>query len=246
MRLGAVCPLDDVQKMHALISQGFEFIEVTTANHVLTIPAQLPQVPFIWQCPADLPAEYPVVLVQEAVLNIWRMHLRAAAELGAALMVVQFRRPEVLSDKLALIDQYAALLSPLTAEARALKIQLVLRMGADHREQLNILREIVRRVPGLAVALDLAYASYQVIKNLTREYLWDSDLAPRLAHVYAGEVAPNDANLRLPLGCLGNFDWGRVVRDLRERYNASVTLDIGDAMPEYQELSRTKWLAWWG
>lgn len=246
MRIGTVCPLSDVDKLNRLVASGFEFIELTTENHSLTLPNAPVNVPLIWRCPADLPAEHPMPQIQEAVLATWRSHLAAAREMGAVLMVVQFRRPSQEIDKLALANQYAALLNPLVTETRAVNIQLVLRMGWDNREQLNVLREIVRRVNGLALGLDLAYAHYQVIKNLVKEYLWDSDLAPRIAHVYAGETAPNDPFLRLPLGIGGNFEWGRVVRDLRERYNASVTLDIGAAHPEYLELSRQKWAVWWG
>ncbi|MBZ0308101.1 MAG: hypothetical protein K8I82_18690, partial [Anaerolineae bacterium] len=159
--------------MHRLVAMGFEFIEITTLPHTLTVPTNLPPVPLVWQCPPDLPAEHPVMLIQEAVLNAWHNHLEAAASVGAALMVVQFRRPEGALDKMTLADQYTTLLTPLTAEAREKNIQLVLRMGTDHRDQLTVLREIMRRVPGLALALDLGYANFQVIKNLTREYLWD-------------------------------------------------------------------------
>lgn len=246
MRIGTVCSLANVESIMLLASQGFEFIEVTTQNHILTLPSERPKIPLIWQCPPDLPVEHPGLQIQEAVLQTWRKHLDAAKEIEAALMVVQFRRPSGWVDKMTIVAQYAALLQPLTEEARAGNVQLVLRMGYDNREQLNILREIVRRVKGLAIALDLAYAHHHIIKNLVKEYLWDSDLAPRLAHVYAGEIVPSDPTLRLPLGCTGNFEWGRVVRDLRERYNASVTLDIGNAIPEYLELSRQQWLAWWG
>jgi sugar phosphate isomerase/epimerase len=86
-----------------------------------------------------------------------------------------------------------------------------------------------------------------VVKNLTGEYLWDSDIAPRLAHVYVSDTDGRDPSLRLPLGTLGEAgpDWPRLVSALRERYNASITIDVGNAAPEYLKMSRATWLNWW-
>ncbi|NJL94470.1 MAG: sugar phosphate isomerase/epimerase, partial [Anaerolineae bacterium] len=170
-----------------------------------------------------------------------------AQAFGARLMVVQFQRPTQLASKNTLITQYAELLHPLCEAGIAARVQVVLRNHPDNRDQLQLLREIVRAVPGLGLALDLAYAHQKVVKPLVREFLWDSDLGPRILHIYASDTPGHTPQLRLPLGSLGEagVQWGPVVRDLRERYNASVTLDIGDANPAYLDLSRQLWLAWW-
>ena len=235
--------------MHAYIDQGFEFIELVAGYDLSGSPAgqDIASVPLIWQCPSDLPAEHESRLIRQAVLEVWREQLQAASAVNAALMILQFRQPDELHNKSVFIHRYIDLLQSITQETRAAGIQPVLRNSPDNRDQLQLLREIVRAVPGLALALDIAYAHHQVVKNLTGEYLWDSDLAPRLAHIYVSDTNGRDSSLRLPLGSVGNAapDWSRLVRLIRERYNASVTIDAGSAAPEYLEQSRQKWLSWW-
>lgn len=250
MRLGGLVELHHLYQMGQLAEQGFGFLELRAPLQLDTLPDPdaLPSLPVIWQCPPDLPSEYPALSIRAGVLALWRANLQTAQQYKAAMMVVQFRRPEVIEDKVTFIDQYIELLRPLTAESRAAGIQLALRNGPDNRDQLNLLREIVRQIPGLGIALDMAYAHQQVVKNLTPEYLWDSDLGSRIAHLYASDTNGRDASLRLPLGTVGSLapDWGKLARQVRERYNASITLDIGQADPTYLAFSRTKWLSWWG
>lgn len=244
MRLGALSPLSDVAYMHQVIDSGFDFLELTTPPTLSHLPEQIPDVPLIWQCPPDLPFAHPTPAIREAVLESWRHHLDAAQQLGAALMVLQFHSGD-LSNKAAFIQQSIDLLQPITQAARAQSVQPVLRNSPDNRDQLQLLREIVRGVPGLGIALDVAYAGLRVVKNLTPEYLLDSDLGPRIAHVYLSESNGQDPNLRLPLGSLAGIPWPRLVRNLRERYNASITIDVGSAAYEYLNLSRQQFLAWW-
>lgn len=243
MRLGTLCQLNQLERVPALLEAGFEFIEICDTG-ALEGAGPLP-VPVIWQCPPDLPAHHENSHLRQAVLQTWREHLQAAQQIKAVLMIVQFHRPALLPDKTPFIEQWIALLQPLTSEARSAGVQLVLRPSPDNQDQLKLLREIVRRVPGLAIALDMAYAQHRVVKNLTPEYLVDNDLGRRIAHVYASDTNGQDASLRLPPGCLGGIEWGRLVHLLRERYNASVTLDVGQASADYLTLSRQKWLDWW-
>jgi sugar phosphate isomerase/epimerase len=249
MRLGTLCHLYDLETMHQRIAQGFEFLELQASHDFQQCPShdQFPAVPLIWQCPPDLPAEHPADSIRRGVLESWREHLAAAQKIRVVLMVVQFRRPGVLSTKTHLIQNYVDMLSPLTSEAREGGVQLVLRNSPNNRDQLQLLREVVRQTAGLGLALDVAYTQHQVIKNLANEYLWDSDLSPRLTHVYVSDTNGNDAQLRLPLGCLGNagVDWSRLVPLLKGRYNASITIDTGQAAPEYAALSREKFQHWW-
>lgn len=245
MRIGALCPLHAVEQSHAYVRQGFEFIELTAGHQPLPPSSPLPQVPLIWQCPDDLPTEHPDPLIRKAVLDAWLAHLACASEVGATLMVIQFRRPAVVDDKPALVAAYTELLLPLSQQTRQAGVQLVVRNSPDNRDQLQLLREIIRAVPGLGLALDVAYAQHQVVKNLTNEYLWDSDLSPRLAHLYVSEPTGDNSRLRLPLGSLGTLDWARLVRVLKERYRASVTIDVGSADVDYLAISRAKWQAWW-
>lgn len=250
MRIGTSCLLTNSKRMTALLKMGFEFLELIPPLKLDQLPSQLnvPDVPKVWQCPSHLPAAHPDHHVQQAVLASWRQQLTLAAQLDAVLMVVQFERPTVLDDKTAFIQRYIELLAPLTQEARHSGVQLVLRNHPDNREQLQLLREIVRQVAGLGLALDMAYAHHGVNKNLSNEYLWDSDLSPRLAHVYVSDTNGKDPTLRAPLGSLGTVapPWKNLVPLLRERYNASVTIDVGGASDDYLALSRDKWLGWWG
>jgi sugar phosphate isomerase/epimerase len=250
MRIGTLCPLADVPLMHQAIAAGFEFIEIVAGAEALPPHAPPPEVPLIWQAFADLPAAHPSAHIREAVLQDWLAHLNVAAECGALLLVVQFQPASLLRDKAdtqQMVDHYAKLLNPLTEAARALNVQAVLRMSPQNNKQLEALRALVRMVPGLGIALDVAYAHHGVVKNLSGEYLWDSDIAPRLAHLYVSDTHGRDPSLRLPLGTAGDAgpDWPRLVSQLRERYNASITIDIGNAAPEYLNLSRETWLNWW-
>jgi sugar phosphate isomerase/epimerase len=254
MRLGAFCPLNALTLMQAYLNAGFESLELIGGAKLslqdLPSAEHLPPLPLIWQADPTLPAEYQQALLAEAVLGLWRQELALAQRYQARLMVVQFRRPSQLEGKAALyacVAHYIRLLAPLTEEARAAHIQLVLRMGADNSEQLQTLREIMRGVPGLGLALDVAYAGLGVVKNLTHEYLWDADLSPRLAHLYISESDGQNPHLRLPLGSLGEkgLDWKRLIPALRQRYNASITLDVGMADFDALLASRQRWLSHW-
>jgi len=247
MRIGTLCSIHQNEKMYDLVASGFGFIELCETRHLGNLPDSFPEGPLIWQCPDDLPAEYIDDHIRAAVLHVWRDHLAAAQKIGVALMVVQFRRPETIVDKTAFIDHYIDLLTPITAEARAAAIQVVLRNSPDNRDQLKLLREIVPRVHGLGIALDIAYAHHRVVKNLATEYLWDSDLGVRIAHIYISDTNGQDSSLRLPLNCLGNagIEWAKLVHELRQRYNASITIDVGQASMEYLMFSRSQWLSWW-
>jgi len=247
MRVGTLCPLHDLRGMHTRVEQGFECLELVAPHDLSHCPTPdlLPAVPLIWQAPPDLPTEHPAPQLKSALLAAWQAQLAAAHTLGAVLMVVQFRRSPHLANKAALIGHYSDLLLPLVQAGRQLGVQIVLRNSPDNRDQLQLLREIIRSVPGLGLALDVAYTHQKVVKNLTNEYLWDSDLAPRLAHLYASDTDAQNADLRLPLGSTGIPDWARLARLIRERYNGSVTIDVGSADADYYDLSRMKWLAWW-
>src|SRR5688572_13756340 len=111
MRVGTLAPLHDLDLMRERVASGFEFLELCETQ-LLTLPEQLPDVPLIWQCPPDLPAEHENFHIRTAVLTAWREHLKLAAQIGARLLVLQFRRPAVLLNKAAqftLIEQYADL-----------------------------------------------------------------------------------------------------------------------------------------
>src|SRR5688500_16581648 len=100
MRVGTLAPLHDLELMRERVACGFEFLELSE-THPLTLPQQLPDVPLIWQCPPDLPAEHDNFHIRAAVLMTWREHLNAASHVGARLIVLQFRRPAMLPDKAA-------------------------------------------------------------------------------------------------------------------------------------------------
>ena len=245
MRVGTLCTLQDDLKH--FIELGFEFLEFQAPIEANQIPESFvfPEIPLIWQAPDNLPADHESISIRQTVLALWRNHLQMAAKFQARLMVIQFRRPYELSNKSQLIQNYLEILQPLTQESRQVGVQLTLRNSPDNRDQLQLLREIVRQVPGLAVGLDIAYAEHQVVKNLTKEYLWDSDLGLRLAHVYVSDTNGQNPELRLPLESLGIPNWSRLVSDLKVKYNASVTIDVGEASSDYLALSRQKWLNWW-
>jgi len=249
MRVGALCPVHQPQVMHLLAESGFGFLELVAADPIGQVPNSddLPQLPIIWQAPYDLPADSFNPHVRAGVLAAWRDHLKAAASFGATLMVVQFRHPMLIPNQTAFIEQWRSLLQTITEEANQANVQVVLRNSPDNRNQLKMLREIVRETPRLGVALDVAYAHLNVVKNLTPEYLWDTDLWERLAHLYVSDTNGRDAHLRLPLGSLqaGGPDWSKLVAQIRERYNASVTIDVGSAVFDYLVYSRQKWLEWW-
>ncbi len=225
------------------VSQGFEYLELQAPHQLSNIPTTWPDVPLIWQAPPDLPADHPATVIQDAVLQAWQQHLAAAVTVGAVLLVVQFRAPDALTHKADLIQAYARLLGELTPAARQQGVQVVLRNSPAN--QLQLLREIMRAVPGLGLALDIAYTHFGVVKPLYNEFLWDSDLAPRLAHVYISDMDGQNPQLRLPLGALGSRgpDWVRIAKQLRARYDASITLDVGDA--DYLAESRQRWIVVW-
>lgn len=232
--------------MQRAVAQGFEFIEISAQHQYDSLPnlADLPDVPLVWAVPVDIPLEHPADLVRTAALDVCFTHTGYAATLQAKLMMIQFRRPPHVPDKKVLIQHYIDLLTPLTESTRKNGVQLVLRHSSDHRDQLQLLREIVRQIDGLAIALDIAHLHCGTVKPLVNEYLWDSDLSSRLAHIYASDTNGIDPNLQMPLGS-GVIDWKAIIGQVKARYNASVCINVSGS-DDYRQLSREKWLAWWG
>jgi|GEM_PF-4373191 len=247
MRIGHVYAVDEIHYIPDDISAGVEFVELIAPQDPTILPKPIPDlsIPLIWQLPATLPADHPNDYIRIAVTESWYQHLEVALQWDAKLMVVQLHRPQDMQGKTALfktVDRYVAMLAPLTTQTRQQGIQLVLRNTFDNRDQLQLLREIFRQVAGLGFALDIGYAHHLVNKSLVQEFLWDSDIAPRLAHMYASDTDGKTPNLRLPLGSQPTIDWQRMVSLIRERYNASVTIDCPRL---YQAMNRQLWRTWW-
>lgn len=260
MKLGAMTnPYADPLAEIAWIGEhGFDFVDLalepphTLADHLdpATIRAALDRhkLDVIVHTDPLLPLASPYHAVQDAVQRELERALPFASAIGARLLTTHYRGAPPSFDVAQTAAWYAGLLTPLCNAAANLGITVALENGPERGEQLRILREVFRRVPRLGLLLDVAHANIGVVKNLTNEYLFDSDVGARLAHVH---VSDNDggADQHLPLGAArgGGVPWPRIINALRRRnYQGTITLDVHSADRDYLLISRDKFRAWWG
>ena len=100
------------------------------------------------------------------------------------------------------------------------------------RDSVENIAFILESVPGLALHLDLGHAN--LWGRTPGEYI--RQFSHRLAHVHLHD---NDGrrDLHLPLGC-GRNSWKRSIRELKQYYNGTITLEVFSEEKEYALMNR--------
>jgi sugar phosphate isomerase/epimerase len=260
MKLGAMTnpKADPLAEITWIGAHGFDFVDLavepphTTADQLdpMAVRSALDRygMDVIVHTDPFLPFGSPYRSVQDAVQAELERGLALASAIGARLLTLHYRGAPHFFDVAATTAWYAGLLIPLCATAAEMGITVALENGPERGEQLRILREVFRRVPRLGLLLDVAHANVGTVKNLTDEFLLDSDIGGHLVHVH---VSDNDGSadqhmpLRAPKG--GGVPWPRIISSLRRRkYDGTVTLEIFSADRDYLLISREKFKTWWG
>lgn len=258
MKIGAMTnPREElIPQLVWLGEQGFDFadlaIEPPKADAPDVAPALVRQaldrhgLGVIVHTSPYLPLDNPSRKVQEAALAELLRALELASDLRAPLLTVHYLgAPSFFSIEDTVI-WYAGLLTALCNAAQGLGIAVALENSPHNKDQLKILRDLFRRVPALRLLLDVAHANLGVVKNLTEEYLWDTDLSPRLAHLH---LSDNDgqSDQHAPLGAArGGIEWPKIAASLRKRaYEGTITLEVFSPDRDYLLISRDKWKVWW-
>ena len=176
---------------------------------------------------ADLPVSHPYGRVRRAALDELRHSLDLAAALGSRLLVTRFQHwPDWMGDE-AGVELYGQLYDILCQQGAQAGVTVALENHPNNTHQLKRLRKIVQRSPDLRLALNVGRANLQVVKNQTREFLFD--MGERVVHVYLSDNdGREDDHLPLAAPQTGGVDWGREIANFKSfAYDGSFTLEIG-------------------
>jgi sugar phosphate isomerase/epimerase len=193
-----------------------------------------------------IPIGSPFGSVREASLAEFRRALRAAHQIGAAVMNVHYGKSPGFFSKEQVVGWHAEVLSRLCQEAAEVGMTIVLEHtpfgGSD---QLENIVAIMETVPLLRFHLDSGHAKLERGYDRWDEYL--DRLGPKLRHVHLSE---NDgtADQHLPLGAAprSTTDWPQHIQKLKGAgYDGTITLEVFAPQKEYLLLSRDLLRKWW-
>jgi sugar phosphate isomerase/epimerase len=193
-----------------------------------------------------IPLGSPFGTVRDASLAEFRRVLRAAQQIGAAVMNVHYGKPPKFFRPEQAVGWHAEVLSRLCEEAAQVGVTIVLEhVPHGGSDQLETIVAIMDRVPLLGFHLDSGHAKLERGYDRWDEYL--DRLGPKLRHVHLSE---NDgtADQHLPLGAAprSTTDWPRHVQKLKAAgYDGTITLEVFAPHREYLLLSRDLLRKWW-
>jgi sugar phosphate isomerase/epimerase len=188
----------------------------------------------------------PFGSIRKASLGEFRRALRAARQIGAAVLNVHYGKSPEFFPKEQVVGWHAEVLSRLCQEAAEVGLTIVLEhtpfTGSD---QLENIVAVMERVPLLRFHLDSGHAKLERGYDRWDEYL--DRLGPRMRHVHLSE---NDgtADQHLPLGAAprSTTDWPQHVKRLKATgYDGTITLAVFAPQKEYLLLSRDLLRRWW-
>lgn len=232
----------------------FDFIEIQLgAPHADPNKMNIPefsrvlsevQKPIFVCAPRDLPMNSSSEALRSGVQAVLLEALSLTQKINGRLLSVTYAGRMSTYGREQSAKAYGVLLNPVLDATEGVYIGL--RNGLENRDQLTDLRDVLQSVPRCVTALDVGNAHLNVVKNLTPEYLYDRDIGTRLAHVYLSDNNGKYA-LRLPPGSIGEggIDWQKIIRSVKQAFNATISLDIDCTEPDYLLLARDKVRSWW-
>jgi sugar phosphate isomerase/epimerase len=193
-----------------------------------------------------IPIGSPFGSIREASLAEFRRALRAAHQIGAAVMNVHYGKSPGFFSKEQVIEWHVEVLSRLCEEAAAVGLTIVLEhVPKAGGEQLENIVAVMERVPLLRFHLDSGHAKLERGHDRWDEYL--ERLGTKLLHVH---LSDNDgtADQHLPLGAAprSTTAWPQHIKKLKATgYDGTITLEVFAPHKEYLLLSRDLLRKWW-
>jgi sugar phosphate isomerase/epimerase len=193
-----------------------------------------------------LPLGSPYGSIREACLSEFRRSLRAANQIGAAVMNLHYSKSPSFCPKEKTIEWHVEVLRRLCDEAASVGVTIVMEhIPRGGSEQLENIAAIMATVPPLRFHLDSGHAKLERGYDRWDEYL--DRLGHKLLHVHLSE---NDgtADQHLPLGAAPRSatDWPKHIKKLKATgYDGTITLEVFSEHREYLLLSRDLLRRWW-
>jgi sugar phosphate isomerase/epimerase len=160
-------------------------------------------------------------------LSEFRRSLRAANQIGAAVMNLHYSKAPSFSPKEKTIEWHVEVLRRLCDEAASVGVTIVMEhIPLGDSEQLENIAAIMATVPLLRFHLDSGHAKLERGYDRWNEYL--DRLGHKLLHVHLSE---NDgtADQHLPLGAAPRSatDWPKHIKKLKATgYDGTITLEV--------------------
>jgi sugar phosphate isomerase/epimerase len=134
------------------------------------------------------------------------------------------------------------MLRGLLAEAKRLKIKLMIENGYNTTEDVKLMESLLKRFPALGLHIDVGHANLGVKRNMLYHYM--RKYHRRVQHLHFSDNHGRKDN-HLYLGG-GNIAWTKIVRFLKKyKYDSTITLETFFPGRKGMLESRRKLLRWW-
>jgi len=241
---------DPVEEVRWFGENGFDFVDFTlefpraSKPNVEALKEELSKhdLGLIGHTDPNLPYAYPVKEVMSACLRELERCAEIFQALGARYMNIHpcYASPPCM--RAHRVSHVVKALKKIESMAQDHGLALMLENFVHPFDSVETFQEIVEKVPGLQVHLDVGHAAIHQKQNLTGEFL--QVFGERVVHMHLSDNRFR-ADDHMPLGA-GETDWKEVLGQVKALgYDGTFTLEIFSKRREYQLLSRDLFWEWW-
>jgi len=242
---------DPVEEVRWFGENGFDFLDFTIELprafkpdvKALKDELQKHQMGVIGHTDPNLPYAYPVKDVMSACLQELRRCAQIFQALGAKYMNIHpcYVSPPCM--RAHRISHLIKALKEVESMAGDHGLTLMLENFVHPFDSVETFQQIIQKVPGLQVHLDVGHAALHQKQNLTESFL--RTFSGRVVHIHLSDNRFR-ADDHMPLGA-GETDWKALLGQVKSLgYHGTFTLEIFSRRREYQLLSRDLFWEWWG
>lgn len=186
-----------------------------------------------------LPLGSPFEALRDRAVEIVCEYLPFFRELDCPCVTVHANWASGLFSDLECVDFQVSSLERLMRETERFGIRLMYEPLDTPRDNLENLSQILSRLPGLAVHIDIGHAHVQGIR--VGEFF--ERFPGKVAHIHLHD---NDgsSDQHLPPGA-GAIDWAEVLSEIRRHYDGTITLEVFSRDRDYLLFSKKKLEQYW-
>lgn len=186
-----------------------------------------------------LPIGSPVKSFREAAVVEAKRYFKVFSRLGVKYVTIHANWPSGMFSEKEGITFQVETLKRLVKEAKNYKIKIIYEPVDTEKDNIKNVSEILSRVPGLYLHLDIGHANLfgrKPEKFIIRFH-------KKIKHVHMHD---NDGkeDLHAPLGA-GIINWKHLIRILKKYYNGTITLEIFAKNRKYALASKNKLRKLW-
>lgn len=189
--------------------------------------------------PWYLPIGSPEQTYREFAVSEAKRYFHVFSQLNAPYVTIHGNwPPKLFSVQEGILFQTETLIE-LLREAKAFNLNIVYEPMDTPLDTIENVSELLERVPGLFLHLDIGHAN--LFERKPAQFV--QNFHKKLRHVHLHD---NDGNrdLHLPMGA-GNIDWEFLIRLLKKYYDGTITLEIFSREWEHVLFTRERLITLW-